>query len=86
MNIKEYFEACKNFDWYYSFSDDHRVYTRESANEKKLVAEYKNDPIKEKIFKDWSKHVFSGKGWSTAQAPKPELENYHASNEESTSN
>jgi hypothetical protein len=86
MNNQEYFEACARFDWYYSFSDDHRVYTRESANEQKLAIEAKTDPIKEKILKDWSKFMFSGKSWGTVRPPKPELEHYHASNEENTSN
>jgi hypothetical protein len=86
MNIQEYFEACQQFDWFYDYSDDHRVYTRESANEKKLTDEAELDPIKKNIFNDWSKYMFSGESWRTVKAPKPILENYYASNEESTGN
>lgn len=76
MKVKEYFEECMRFDWYYNFSDDGGVWRAGTEAKEKLIAEAETDPVKMKIFGDWNKHMFSGNGWSTPQAPKPELENY----------
>lgn len=78
--MKKYFEACEKFDWYYSFSDDHRVWSSGEKKEKELIAEYKNDPIKEKIFNDWQNYVFSGSESNGRGYIKPKLENYYESN------
>jgi hypothetical protein len=77
MNTEQFFNACKNFDWYYDFSDDSRVWRNGTAAKEKLLNEAKSDPIKMKIFTDWNKHMFSGESWSTPRTIKPELEHYH---------
>lgn len=80
MNIKEFFEACQTFDWYYSFSDDGRVWNTWEKREKELQKEYMTDPIKEKIFNDWQNYVFSGSESNGRGYIKPKLENYYESN------
>ena len=77
MNIPEFFEACKKFDWYYEFSDDGRVWREGTAAREKLLKEAKDDLVKKQIFTDWSNYMFTGEGWSTPKAPEPKLENYH---------
>lgn len=73
MTKEEYFHACKHFDWYYDYSDDGRVWRNGNEGKKKLEAEAKTDPIKAKIYADWSKYV-----WNHKTEVKPELENYES--------
>ena len=74
--MEEFFNKCATFDWFYSFSDDGRVYRSGHQQEQQLVKEAKTDPIKLKIWNDWGKHMFGGEGWSTPATPKPKLEDY----------
>ena len=36
MNIKQYYDELKVFDWYFEYSDDYRVYTKGRDNYNKL--------------------------------------------------
>lgn len=76
MTKEEYFHACKHFDWYYDYSDDHRVWKNGNARKAQLLAEAKDDLVKMQIFNDWSKYIFSNR----ETIPQPELENYSESN------
>jgi hypothetical protein len=76
MTKEEFFEQCAHFDWYYSFSDDGGVYRRNRAVEDMMLSEAKKDPVKQRIFNDWSNHYFSGESFSKPKASKPELSNY----------
>jgi hypothetical protein len=71
MTIEEFFNACKNFDWYYSYSDDHGVWRRGEARSKELLDESKTDPIKSKIHTDWCVYINSD-----SRIEQPKLENY----------
>lgn len=48
----EYIRALREFDWYYSYSDDHRVYVKWTEREKQLMKAAKQfDPD----FKVWAR-------------------------------
>jgi hypothetical protein len=72
MTPAEYWDKLNAHDWYYAFSDDHRVWERGSRaiNELNRLA----DNIKggRELLKAFHKHMFSGKAWGTEKSPKPE--------------
>ena len=70
MTIEQFFIACQTFDWFYQYSDDHRVWRAGDTAEKKLQAEASSDPIKRKILTDWSIWI------NDRKTDKPELGNY----------
>jgi hypothetical protein len=72
MNTEQFFNACKNFDWYYNYSDDHRVWRSGEAASKQLLEESKTDPIKSKIYTDWCIYINSSR-----RNEQPKWENYH---------
>lgn len=77
MTQKEFFEACERFDWYYAFSDDHRIYKAGVAAAEKLQEEADEDVAKRAIFDAWSQHFFSGEQWGTPKASKPLLVDFN---------
>jgi hypothetical protein len=76
MSPQEYFKQCQDFDWYYIYSDDHRVYKAGLAKEYILKTLIDNDPSLKPIWDSWAIYHFSGPAWGIPQAPKPELEDY----------
>lgn len=73
MNLQDYYDLLEQHDWYYIFSDDHKVYEKGKSNQDKLVdlAE-ENGPKFKELYKAFGDHYFSGKPWDTEQKPKPE--------------
>lgn len=74
--IKEFFELCRTHDWFYSFSDDGRIYRKGLSELSTIIAQAKKDPMFDKIYTDWSKYVTSGKAYGTRRRPKPLVEDY----------
>lgn len=49
--LKEFSEACRTHDWYYDYSDDHRVWTRgkeQRGNINRLYKILEDNGLKEK--------------------------------------
>jgi hypothetical protein len=66
-----FYDRCESFDWYYEYSDDHRVWQRGCAAHDALRAEAISDPEKDVIYQAWHKHMFSGVEFGTDKAPRP---------------
>ena len=73
MTLTEFYDVLNSFDWYYDFSDDHRVWKRGESGKAKILAMITEGG---KEFKDlydgFVAHHFSGPSWNTDKAPKPE--------------
>lgn len=57
--LKEFSEACRTHDWYYDYSDDHRVWTRgkeERGNINRLYKILEDNGLKEKADEIKSEH------------------------------
>jgi hypothetical protein len=72
MEIKEFYDLCKNHDWYCDYSDDQRRWKAGTANMDNLIKLSKGNEIFEKILKDFGDFYFKGK----ARGNKPKLEDY----------
>jgi hypothetical protein len=73
MTLTEYYDKLDGFDWYYDFSDDHRVYTAGEVRKANLIgmSTKGGDEFKE-LYSAFKRHHFSGPAWSTDKEPKPE--------------
>lgn len=77
MNTEQFFNELSGHDWYYTFSDDHGVYSKgyqDRLRLEKIAAE--EDETLRRMLKDFVSYKYSGKPWDTPQEPKPELSNY----------
>jgi hypothetical protein len=73
MSLIEFYDNLNKFDWFFAFSDDHRVYTAGIKRRAELLSiARKNGTKYEEMFKAFSNHHFSGKPWNTEKQPKPE--------------
>jgi hypothetical protein len=72
MTLAEFYDRCAAFDWFYDYSDDHRVWQRGCAAHDVLRAESARDPAKREIYQAWRRHMFGGPEWGTQKAPCPE--------------
>lgn len=75
MTKQEYFEACASFDWYYNFSDDHRVWCNGHQRENELKAIGKENGWLD-IWQAWCDHMFTGEPWGTERKPRPNLNDF----------
>lgn len=71
--LAEFWDMCKNHDWFYAMSDDGRVYRAGKANYEKLqrTAAFGGEAYTE-LLAGFSSHIFSGKPWKTEKQPMPE--------------
>ena len=74
--IVEYFNKCRNFDWFYDYSDDYRVYSSGRSAMDELIKEYENNPALKPIFDAWHIYNFSGEHFDIAQQPLPVITDY----------
>lgn len=73
MDPAVYFSQLEKHDWYYNYSDDHRVWTNGSAQAKRLQAIAQENPILIRMLKDYSNWVHMP---SVPEVRKPELKDY----------
>jgi len=66
MTIQEFYDKLAKFDWYYSFSDDGRVFREGSAKESQLKSEAAQTPGGQKLYK-----AFANWMCSHGQSPRP---------------
>ena len=71
VSLTEYWDMLNCHDWYYDFSDDHRVWRAGQENMQKLRLLSQQSPEHGKLLSDFNKHYFSGDPWGTERAPKP---------------
>jgi len=75
MTLTEFYDILNKFDWYYDFSDDHRVYMRGEKRKSEILHMVREGGEKfDALYKAFVAHHFSGTGWNTEKAPKPERE------------
>jgi len=76
MTPTEFFNRCKNHDWYYDFSDDYRVWQRGTAARdelRRLIAEAGADrSVFQAIYDKWRDYMFNGPSWGTEKPPEPQ--------------
>lgn len=72
MELNEYWDKLNCHDWYYQFSDDHRIWRNGETVNKQLAAIANQSPEHMALWDGFSKWAFSGPAWDTEKAPKPE--------------
>lgn len=75
MTSAEYWDKLNAHDWYYDFSDDHRVWERGTKQEDDLRALANSVEDGKELYEAFHKYMFSGKSWGTERFPKPERPN-----------
>ena len=65
MTLKEFYTKLGYHDWYYQYSDDHRVWRRGQDSYDYLQMMAKESPEHTKLFEEYASYVFS-------QTAKPE--------------
>jgi hypothetical protein len=53
MNIEQFFNECLRHDWFYDYSDDHRVWTAGNENKNRLYNLADGNDVKEKIMSEF---------------------------------
>ena len=75
MTKKQYFDCCKNFDWYFDFSDDYfGVALPGKRYQEQLEQAYMCFPEWKAIYMAWHDYCYSGDNWEKEQVPKPTYE------------
>lgn len=69
--LQNFYDLCSKHDWYYDYSDDHRVWSRGNSEYDKLKTVGALHPKYQEMFVAWSKYVFSGNHFGTEKPPKP---------------
>ncbi|NPV00048.1 MAG: hypothetical protein HPY53_01585 [Brevinematales bacterium] len=69
MDKKEYFDRCKEHDWYYQYAEG-GTYYRGSANDEFLRKTAKENPELEAIYDAWYDHNFG----KPERGPRPTYE------------
>lgn len=54
---RNYYLRCRSADWFYEYSDDHRVYTKGRDEVYALMREANDDDVKQRIYDEFRKYV-----------------------------
>lgn len=73
--LNDYYDLLARHDWYYSFSDDGRVWRAGVVAEKELQRIALESDAHGALLAGFRDHYFSGKPWGTEKAPMPERPN-----------
>jgi hypothetical protein len=75
LTLDEFNHLLAGFDWYFKYSDDHRVWERghRASGLLKAIAQHRGAMF-ETLMAAWSKHHFTGNPWGDPKAPKPPME------------
>lgn len=71
MDLNEYYDELCHHDWFYSYSDDHRVWKRGHSREAFLRAIAQESEEHKRLWEQFNNYAFSGPGFGTEKAPKP---------------
>lgn len=72
MTLQEFYDELNSHDWYYMYSDDHRVWSAGERDRKRLQELSKQIEGGQKLYEEFFEHHFSGEIFGTTEAPKPE--------------
>lgn len=76
ISLSDYFRRLEQADWYYDFSDDHRVWSRGSVQMAELRGLSDQSPQHKLMWSAWHDHMFGGPTWGRPEVPRPVLDNY----------
>jgi hypothetical protein len=83
MTKKQYFDRCKNFDWYYDFADDYfGIALPGKRAEEGLIEAYMCFPEWKSIYEAWHDYAFSGDNWGIDKKKKPAYTNFEIKEDE----
>ena len=68
-NIREYFKQLRYHDWYYSYSDDHRVWKAGSANSDLIRDKSKENVTYKRMYNEFTK-------WMNSERELPTVEEF----------
>lgn len=71
ISLTDYWNRLNGHDWYYDFSDDHRVWKEGHAVQKELEGIARQSPDHKALYEGFGSHHFSGPSWGTPKTPKP---------------
>ena len=57
MNIEQFYNECLQHDWFYDYSDDHRVWTAGSDNQRRLYSLAEESETKMQIMSAFRSYV-----------------------------
>ena len=70
--LNEFYDILNSHDWYFNYSDDHRVWTRGNRALNRIRHIAAESGQHNKLFQDFQNHHFSGEAFNTPKQPKPE--------------
>lgn len=70
--LREFYDELEKHDWYYSYSDDHRVWKKGEAAWKALVAKGNQSEAHQELLDGFQAYHFGGEAFGTEPQPKPE--------------
>jgi hypothetical protein len=74
MNLKEFDNMLKNFDWYYQMSDDNRVWRAGESASARIREVTKTSAEHKELYEVWSKYYYSGPTWNTEKFTREMLD------------
>jgi|TARA_Y100000310_G_scaffold44394_1_gene41431 hypothetical protein len=72
MTLQEFWDMLNRHDWYYQFSDDHRIWSEGSKNSDQIRLLSDISPEHKKLYEGFCKHFFGGEHFNKVESPKPE--------------
>lgn len=72
MTVTKFYEYCEEFDWYYMYSDDNRVFSTWNYAYKVMAARATLSPELNAIWEAFHAWAYSGPSYGTERAPYPE--------------
>ena len=76
MTVEQYFALCENFDWFYDFTEDFRIWQKGKETNFNLMKYAEQNLTYMRIYTAWKTFNFSGANFGTPQKPKPLLEDF----------
>ncbi len=71
----QFFHDCAGFDWFYEFSDDHKVWVRGNRELSQLKSRITSER-RSLIYEAWCRHMFSGPNFGKDVVPRPQWEDF----------
>jgi len=71
MNIEQFFNEASRHDWFYDYSDDHRVWTAGNEYQNNLYRLAEGNTVKEKIITEFRQ-------WTLGKRERPTLSEFIA--------
>lgn len=72
MPLREFYSVLQSHDWFYYFSDDHRVWVAGEVASKRVQQLAKISPDHQALYDGFSAYHFSGESFGKPKAPYPE--------------